>query len=129
MPWGEIVQQVFTLVLIPLLGVVVKYFVKFINIQAEGLQQNTDNAIFKKYIGMLNDTISMAVIATNQTYVDSLKEQGKFDADAQKVALQKTYETVMSTLTSEAKVYLNSVIADLEKYILASIESEVKLNK
>lgn len=129
MPWGEIVQQVFTLVLIPLLGVVVKYFVQFINIKAEELQQNTDNAIFKKYIGMLNDTISMAVIATNQTYVDSLKEQGKFDAEAQKVALQKTYETVMSTLTSEAKVYLNSVIADLEKYILASIESEVKLNK
>lgn len=129
MPWGEIVQQVFTLVLIPLLGVVVKYFVQFINIKAEELQQNTDNAIFKKYIGMLNDTISMAVIATNQTYVDSLKEQGKFDAEAQKIALQKTYETVMSTLTSEAKVYLNSVIADLEKYILASIESEVKLNK
>ena len=129
MPWSEIVQQVFTLVLIPLLGVVVKYFVQFINIKAEELQQNTDNAIFKKYIGMLNDTISMAVIATNQTYVDSLKEQGKFDAEAQKIALQKTYETVMSTLTSEAKVYLNSVIADLEKYILASIESEVKLNK
>ena len=129
MPWGEIVQQVFTLVLIPLLGVVVKYFVQFINIKAEELQQNTDNAIFKKYIGMLNDTISMAVIATNQTYVDSLKEQGKFDAEAQKIALQKTYETVMSTLTSEAKVYLNSVIADLEKYILTSIESEVKLNK
>lgn len=129
MPWGEIVQQVFTLVLIPLLGVVVKYFVQFINIKAEELQQNTDNAIFKKYIGMLNDTISMAVIATNQTYVDSLKEQGKFDADAQKVALQKTYETVMSTLTSEAKIYLSSVIADLEKYILTSIESEVKLNK
>lgn len=129
MPWGEIVQQVFTLVLIPLLGVVVKYFVQFINIKAEELQQNTENAIFKKYIGMLNDTISMAVIATNQTYVDSLKEQGKFDAEAQKIALQKTYETVMSTLTSEAKVYLNSVIADLEKYILASIESEVKLNK
>ena len=129
MPWSEIVQQVFTLVLIPLLGVVVKYFVQFINIKAEELQQNTDNAIFKKYIGMLNDTISMAVIATNQTYVDSLKEQGKFDAEAQKIALQKTYETVMSTLTSEAKLYLNSVIADLEKYILASIESEVKLNK
>jgi hypothetical protein len=35
---------------------------------------------------MATDTITNCVIATNQTYVNSLKEQGKFDEAAQKEA-------------------------------------------
>ena len=129
MPWETIIKEVFTLVLIPLLGIVAKYFVQFINIKAEELKAKTENDTFKKYIGMLNGTISNAVIATNQTYVDSLKEQGKFDGEAQKIALEKTYTAVMATLTTEAKSYLNTAIADLQTYILTAIESQVKMNK
>ena len=33
-------------------------------------------------MNMLKKTISDCVIATNQTYVESLKTQGKFDANA-----------------------------------------------
>jgi hypothetical protein len=35
---------------------------------------------------MLNRTITECVIATNQTYVETLKQQGKFDEEAQKIA-------------------------------------------
>ena len=39
-----------------------------------------------KYLKMLSETITKCVIATNQTYVETLKKQGKFDEEAQKIA-------------------------------------------
>lgn len=127
--WTEIFSQIFQLVLLPLLGIVIKYVIQFINTKSSEIQANTNNELYKKYIAMLTATITNVVVATNQTYVDTLKEQGKFDEEAQKAALQKTYDTVMSLLTDEAKTYLNTAIADLQTYILTCIESEVKNQK
>ena len=83
----------------------------------------------QKYLTLLNDTIVNAVIATNQTYVETLKKEGKFTADAQKTAFTKTYETVMSLLTEDAKKYLVESVNDLEIYITNKIEAEVNFNK
>ena len=44
--------------------------------------ENNSNELLSKYIEMLSNTICECVIATNQTYVDSLKKQGKFDVEA-----------------------------------------------
>ena len=78
---------------------------------------------------MLNNTIVNAVTATNQTYVDSLKAQGKFDIEAQKVALQKSYDTVISVLGADAQRYLNEAVGDLNTYIMTAIERQVNVNK
>ena len=82
-----------------------------------------------KYIEMLSNTICECVIATNQTYVDSLKAQGKFDAEAQKKAFEMTYNSVINILTEDAKVYLTSIYGDLTAYITNMIEAEVNKNK
>ena len=78
---------------------------------------------------MLNDTITSCVLATSQTYVDTLKKEGKFDAEAQKKAFKMTYESVMNILTDDAKSYLYEIYGDLESYITAEIEAEVNHNK
>lgn len=78
---------------------------------------------------MLNETITSCVIATTQTYVSSLKNQGKFNAEAQKKAFNMTYEAVMSLLTEEAIKYLNEAVGDLQLYITQKIEADVNLNK
>lgn len=78
---------------------------------------------------LLQDTVISCVIATNQTYVDALKEQGKFDAEAQKIAFQKTYDAVMQILTEDAVKYLNEALGDLDKYVNTMIESQVNLQK
>ena len=129
MEWTVIIGELFKVVLIPLLGLLVKYFSQFVNIKAEEIKQKNDNDTFKKYIDMLNDTIQTTVIATNQTYVDALKAQGKFDAEAQKVAFQMTYDAIMKTLGEEAKKYLSSAVGDLNSYITNAIESTVNISK
>ena len=78
---------------------------------------------------MLEDTIIQCVLATTQTYVDTLKQQGKFDAEAQKVAFEKTYTNVMNILADEAKEYLENALGDLEAYIYNRIEAGVKVTK
>ncbi len=129
MEWTVIIGELFKVVIIPLLALLVKYFCEFVNIKAQELKQKNDNDTYKKYIDMLNNTIQTTVIATNQTYVDALKAQGKFDAEAQQKAFQMTYDAIMKTLGTEAQRYLSEAVGDLNAYINNAIEAQVNVNK
>ena len=125
----EMLAQIFEVCIIPLLGVLTAYFIKFVNAKSAEIGTKVKNETQKKYLEMLNNTITDCVIATTQTYVDSLKKQGTFDAEAQKVAFTMTYESVVKLLTDEATEYLNEAVGDLQLYISQKIEAEVNLNK
>lgn len=129
MDWMLMLYQIFELCVIPLLGVLTMYLVQYIKMKSQEIADKTDSDLADKYIQMLADTITTCVIATNQTYVESLKKQGKFDAEAQKEAFNLTYSAVMSVLTDEAKSYLTEIYGDLTAYITNKIEAEVSLNK
>lgn len=124
-----LLAQIMEVVVIPLLGILTAYVVKVVNAKLEEVSASRKNELEKKYINMLNDTISDCVIATTQTYVESLKKQGSFDAEAQKEAFNQTYGAVMEILSEEAKEYLNEAIGDLNLYITQKIEAEVSINK
>ena len=108
MDWNNILTQIFELILFPLLIIGSTYLIYFLSVKTKEIKDKTDNDTFDKYLDMLNNTITQCVIATTQTYVEALKKEGKFDADAQKVAFQKTYDNVMSILTAESKYYLQT---------------------
>lgn len=129
MEWMPILQQIFEMCVLPLLGILTAYIVKFIQAKAEELNSKNTNEILNKYLTMLSDTVINCVIATNQTYVDSLKSQGKFDAEAQKIAFEMTYNAVINVLNDDAKKYLTNVYGDLSIYITNMIEAEVNRNK
>ena len=129
MDWLSILQQIFELCIIPLLGIVAKFVIEYIAQKKEQIKAQTDNELAHKYLDILNDTIAKCVTATNQTYVESLKEQNAFDADAQKEAFNKTYNAVIETLGDEANKYLPMVIGDLQTYITERIEASVKESK
>lgn len=125
----ELIGQIFEVCIIPLLGVLTTFLVKWIRAKSAQISETRNNELEKKYINMLNDTICDCVIATTQTYVDSLKKQGSFDAEAQKTAFTMTYEAVIKLLTDEASEYLTNAIGDLQLYITQKIEAQVNLNK
>ncbi len=129
MDWTEILQNLFVVVIIPLLGLITKYVVQFFAVKNEEIKATTDNEIFKKYFDMLNKTIINCVIATNQTYVDALKDKNAFTAEAQKEALQRTYNAIIAILSEDAKDYLTNATGDLQGYIMNLIEAQVKENK
>ena len=125
----EILQQIFELCVVPLLGILTTYLVKLIRKKNKELDEKVSKEISRKYIDMLADTITDCVISTNQTYVDALKEANAFDKEAQKKAFELTYNKIMNVLTEDAKEYLTTIYGDLEIYITTKIESEVKLYK
>ena len=129
MNWNEILQNLFVVVIIPLLGLITKYVVQFFAVKNEEIKNTTDNETFKKYFDLLNKTVTNCVIATNQTYVDALKDKNAFTAEAQKEALQKTYTAIMNILSADAITYLTNATGDLQSYILNLIEAQVKENK
>ena len=125
----ELLSQIFEVCIIPLLGVLTTFLVRYINTKMKTLADTTSDEKQKKYIEMLNNTITDCVIATTQTYVDTLKKQGKFDKEAQEQAFLMTFNAVSGLLTEESKKYLNEAIGDLDLYIKQKIESEVNINK
>ena len=125
----EIIEMLFNIVLIPLLGTLTIFAVKFLNAKSKDLQQTIDNYTADKYIAMIASTVEQCVIATNQTYVESLKKAGKFDLDAQKEAFSRTLDAVLTILSDDAKKYIAETTGDLNVYLTNLIESSVSLNK
>ena len=125
----ELLNQLFQVCIVPLLAVLTTYLVKYIETKRDEIITEKNNTLAEKYIKMLSDTITDCVKATNQTYVDSLKDKNAFTKEAQEEAFKKTSDAVMLILSQEAKDYLSTIYGDLNQYIITQIESSVNANK
>ena len=127
--WLAILEKIFNMAFIPLLDLAVVYLITWIHAKKQQLLEKSKDETTKKYIEMLDTTIVDCVLATNQTYVETLKKDGIFDAEAQKAAFQLTYNAVLDVLSDDAEEYLSRVIKDLPTYITNKIEAQVSLYK
>ena len=125
----ELLFQIFELCIVPLLAVLTGYLVQWIKAKTAEATEKNQKDVFDKYITMLGETITKCVSATNQTYVDALKQAGSFDAEAQKHAFEMTLNAVMNVLGKDAIEYLTAIYGDLTGYLTTLIEAEVKAQK
>ena len=125
----ETLNQIFQLFVIPILGILTAFVVEFLRVKSKEIINKLDNDVAKKYTEMITNTVIDCVIATNQTYVEALKKQGKFDENAQKVAFEKTLNAVLGILSEEAKNYIKETTGDLNLYLSQLIEAEVNKAK
>lgn len=129
MDWLNLLNDIFRLCVVPLLAVLTTYLVNYIKAKSNELAEKSDNELEQKYMLMLAETIADCVLATNQTYVEALKNQNAFDKNAQEEAFRKTYESVMAVLSEDAKAYLANAYGDLSIYLTQKIEAEVNKSK
>lgn len=125
----EIVIQIIQVCVIPLLGILTKYLVDYLTAKRNEINSKTDNETAQKYTNMIYQTVVDCVIATNQTYVDSLKKSGSFDEAAQKEAFNRTMNAIMTILSDDAKEYITEATGDLNVYLTQLIEAEVNKRK
>lgn len=125
----ELLTQIFQVCIIPLVGILTKCLVSYLNAKREELKVKTDNEVASKYIDMISQTITDCVIATNQTYVDSLKASGSFDKEAQEKAFNSTLEAVLAILSDDAKDYIANITGDMNTYLINQIEATVNANR
>lgn len=129
MEWLPLLYQILEVCIIPLLGLLTAYVVKYVNAKSAEMQAKVENDKADKYIAMLDETICACVIATSQTYVEALKKENAFTKEAQLEAFDKTFNAIMKVLSEDAKKYLTEIYGDLTVYITNKIEAEVSLNK
>lgn len=133
---SELLSSIFKVCIIPLLGVLTTYVVAYLKAKKEEIlskittnRTQEEQELATKYLNLVEQTVTNCVIATNQTYVNSLKSEGKFDAEAQKIAFNKTMDAVLTILTDDAKEYLTQIFGDLNVFLSNLIESQVNINK
>ena len=118
----ELIQQIFELCIVPLLAVLTGYIVTWIKAKTAEIEQN-------KYTDLISDTIIQCVIATNQTYVEALKKEGKFDAEAQEKAFEITKQAVLGVLTNQARDFIELSYGDVEAWLNQQIEATINTYK
>ena len=58
MDWQNLLYEIFEICLIPLLGIITTYIVKFVNAKTDEIAKDNDNELLNKYLYMLDKTIT-----------------------------------------------------------------------
>ena len=75
------------------------------------------------------DIVVNAVRSVFQTYVDSLKASGNFDANAQVIALTKAKDIALEQMTDEVKTLISKNYGSVDAWLTTTIESTINLIK
>jgi len=125
----EILTTLVQVVVIPAIPVLVTYLVKYLKAKAEQTTTRINNELIRTYLQEATDAVLQAVTYTAQTYVDTLKKQGKFDKEAQQTAFNTAKDIALKLLTDEAKQMIEDLYGDLMLWLETKIEQTVKEQK
>lgn len=123
------IQDVLYLIITGILPLLITYGILFLKVKIKEQEKNLENDQLVKYIDAATDAISKAVLTVNQTYVDSLKKQGKFDEEAAKTAKQMAIDKAKALITEDSKAVIETLYSDFEAYLNDAIEELVRENK
>ena len=116
-------------VLIAAIPVITAHLCTFLKTARDGAKQHTSDDTARRWLEDAFNAVITAVKCTNQTYVDTLKKNGTFTLENQREAFQKSYDTALSIMTQEVKDFIQSAYGDLNKWLTAQIEAQVKSEK
>ena len=125
----KFLQDFFLAVVTAAVPVLTAYLVMFIRKAGDSAAANAESVKLKTYITEAAEAIAAAVAATNQTYVDSLKNAGRFDTDAQREAAQKALEACLASISPAAQSFIQAAYGDIREYLTTRIEAEVRAQK
>lgn len=93
------------------------------------LSANTKDRKIQLALQELQTVMIDGVQYTEQTFVAPMKENGEWDFDAQKAALQKAAEYVVQNLTKSTKKLVASDKDDLQTWVEQKVESYIRSMK
>lgn len=93
------------------------------------LSSKTKNEKAAAIIKEANDIVMNAVKCVLQTYVDTLKKEGKFDEASQFLALSKAKEKALEQMSDDTKSFIEKNYGDLDLWLTTSIEATISTIK
>lgn len=122
MDWAEILTQI----ILGVMGVLITGLGTLITFL---INKYVKNDQLKRILSSLNETVRNAVSEVYQTYVEALKKDGMFDADAQKEALSKALEIIKTNLPADVMTWVKENYSDIDSYFKSQIEAVIGLLK
>lgn len=118
----NILSVVVTAVILPLISYAGARLVTYLNSKIK-------DANAKILLTTATDIVINAVRSVFQTYVDSLKASGSFDAQAQTQALTKAKDIALSQMTDEVKTFIDKNYGSIDAWLTTTIEATINLIK
>lgn len=118
----NILSVVVTAVILPLISYAGARLVTYLNSKIK-------DANAKILLTTATDIVINAVRSVFQTYVDSLKASGSFDAQAQTQALTKAKDIALSQMTDEVKTFIDKNYRSIDAWLTTTIEATINLIK
>lgn len=129
---NETLQQILT-ACVPILCLMITaggaYMVALLRRETAQIEKEIDNDTVSKYMDMAVDAVAQAVAFTAQTFVDSLKAEGKFTKEKQIEAFQKAKDKTLEILGDTVVKALNEVYGDFDVWIETKIEQACRADK
>ena len=126
---SEFLWILFQVVLVPAVPILLKILYNFVVAYTAEKSEKIENEKVRGYVNDAVKAVMTAVTSTFQTYVDSLKKQGKFDEEAQKIAFNTARDTALLMLTQDMRDAVTTVYGDFDTWLSKTIEQLVLANK
>ena len=116
-------------ILIPLLITIITICICTITSKIAKNAAESAPSKYSEIIYALENIVNKAVITTNQTFVNELKKQGKFDKEAMEEAYNKTFNSIVASLSQSFFEYIDKETIDIDTLLKNMIETSVNWNK
>ena len=116
-------------ILIPLLITIITICICTITSKIAKNAAESAPSKYSEIIYALENIVNKAVITTNQTFVNELKKQGRFDKEAMEEAYNKTFNSIVASLSQSFFEYIDREAIDIDTLLKNMIETSVDWNK
>jgi hypothetical protein len=110
-------------VIIPFVGWMAAYIVKFFKTRVDEGQLKIKNTTINHYIDLAEDAVIKAVLSTSTTFTEALKKDGAFTKEKGIEALNIAKEKAVSTITEEGKKIISEGYGDFDSWLDNTIHS------
>ena len=93
------------------------------------VSRSIKNDKLKHLVNRGEEFVKKSVAMVQQTFVDSLKKEGKFDKDAQREAFRMAYETWMEMASEEVKEAIMEQTGNIDTWLNTMIEAQIYTDK
>lgn len=118
MTWMDVLIQVLEVLVGLVITVGIPYLFALI-------KSKVNHSKAQEYLDRAETYLSSAVAMVNQTFVEQLKKDGAFDADAQSQAFKMAMNTWLNMMSAEMKQVIVDEVGNFEAWAETMIEAKV----
>lgn len=127
--WMDVLITVVDTLVNIVITVGLPYLFALLKKKLEADKRFADSEKAKYYLNLAQEYLGDTVAMVKQTFVDSLKAEGKFNAEAQKQAFDLAMDAWLNMMSDEMKEIIINEVGDLEVWANAKLEKAVVVSK